>query len=182
MHEQHVASPHGRASFRRRLLAFLLDAIALFVMGFALLALTTAFLGPTVVLDLDLAASPVSEVRGWRVILNAALLAALSGAYFVVAWARFGCTPGQRLLRLVVTMTSSHDARLSTGRATLRWALLGTPLGLLAALTVNAPLPFLVVCVLSFGWFAVLILSTLLSRSGRGVHDRLSGTTVSRRA
>ena len=182
MHEQQEAAPRGRASFRRRLFAFLLDGVGLIVVGFALLALTTAILGPTVLLNMGAAASPVSEVRGWRVILNAVLLAALSGTYFVVAWTRFGCTLGQRQLRLAVTTTSSPGTRPSIERAAFRWALLGAPLGLVAALTVDAPLLFLAVFVVSFGWFAVLILTTLLSRSGRGVHDRLAGTTVTLRA
>lgn len=182
MHEKQEAAPPRRASFLRRLLAFLLDGVGLLVVGFALLAMTTAIVGPTVRLDLDAAASPVSEVRAWRVILNAVLLAALSGTYFVVAWTRFGSTLGQRQLRLVVTVTSSHGTRPSIQRAALRWALLGAPLGLVAALTVDAPLLFLAVFVLSFGWFAGLILTTLLSRTGRGLHDRLAGTTVTRRA
>ena len=66
------------------------------------------------------------------------------------------------------------DRQPSAGRC---WA----PRCLAAALTVEAPLLFLAVAVLSFGWFAALILTTLLSRNGRGLHDRLTGTTVIRR-
>ena len=64
----------------------------------------------------------------------------------------------------------------------LRWALLGAPLGLASALTVSLPLLFLAILVVSFAWFAVLVVTTLLSRTGRGLHDRLAGTTVVRRA
>jgi len=178
MQEPHEATP---ASFVRRLVAFLLDGIVLLVAGFALLALTTVVIGPTVVLDTDAAASPVSEVRGWRVVLNAVLLAALSGLYFVISWARAGWTPGQRLFRIAVR-GSSPLAGISPRQAVLRWALLGAPLGLASALTVNLPLLFLAVVVASFAWFAVLVMTTLLSRTGRGLHDRLAGTTVIRRA
>ena len=74
---------------------------------------------------------------------------------------------------------------LAVGPATLRWALLGAPLGLAAALTVEAPLLFLAVAVLSFGWFAALILTTLLSRNGPRAarstdgHDRHSPRVAS---
>jgi uncharacterized RDD family membrane protein YckC len=182
MHETHVgATPRARASFVRRLLAFVIDGVGILVMGFALLALTTAILGPTVLLDLEASANPVAEVRGWRVILNAVLLAALSGTYFVTSWSRFGWTPGQRLFRLAVDGTSP-GARLTTRQAALRWSLLGAPLGVASALTVEVPLLFLVVAAVSFAWFAALVLTTLFSRTGRGLHDRLAGTTVTRRA
>jgi uncharacterized RDD family membrane protein YckC len=175
----HEPTPGVRASFVRRLVAFLLDGFVLLVAGLALLTLITVFIGPTVLLEMESAASPVSEVRAWRVVLNAVLLAALSGVYFVISWTRFGWTPGQRLFRLAVC-GASPAAGITTGRAFLRWSLLGAPLGLASALTVSAPLLFLAVLVVSFTWFAVLVVTTLFSRTGRGLHDRLAGTTVVR--
>ena len=164
-----------------RLVAFVLDGVVLLVAGFALLTLTTVALGPTVLLDLGSTGNPVSDVRTWRVILNAALLAALSGVYFVISWSRFGWTPGQRLFRLAV-LGASPAAAITPRRAALRWLLLGAPLGLASALTVSVPLLFLAVLVVSFAWFVVLLVTTLLSRTGQGLHDRLAGTTVIRRA
>ena len=182
MQEPHdEATPGVRASFVRRLVAFLLDGVVLLVAGFALLTLTTVAIGPTVVLEPESAASPVSDVRAWRVILNAALLAALSGVYFVISWSRFGWTPGQRLFRLAVR-GASPAAVISPRRAVLRWSLLGAPLGVASALTVSVPLLFLAVLVVSFAWFSVLVVTTLLSHTGRGLHDRLAGSTVIRRA
>jgi uncharacterized RDD family membrane protein YckC len=173
------AMPGVPASFMRRLVAFLLDGVVLLVAGFAVLTFTTVFIGPTVLLEPESAASPVSEVRAWRVVLNAVLLAALSGVYFVISWSRSGRTPGQRLFRLAVR-GAPPAVRISPRRAVLRWSLLGAPLGLAAALTVSVPLLFLGVLVVSFIWFAVLVVTTLLSRTGRGLHDRLAGTTVVR--
>jgi uncharacterized RDD family membrane protein YckC len=168
------------ASFARRLVAFLLDGIVLAVAGFALLALVSVVAGPTVLIDPESAAMPVSEVRGWRVVLNAALLAALSGAYFVISWLRAGWTPGQRIFRIAVRGASPATG-VGPRQAILRWALLGAPLGLASALTVSLPLLFLVVLVASFAWFVVLIVTTLFSRTRRGLHDRLSDTAVFRR-
>jgi uncharacterized RDD family membrane protein YckC len=175
------ATPGARASFVRRLVAFLLDGVVLLLAGFALLTLTAVVIGPTVLLELESAASPVSEVRTWRVVLNAVVLAALSGVYFVISWSRFGQTPGQRLFRLAVR-GASPAAGITPRRAVLRWSLLGAPLGLASALTVSMPLLFLAVLVVSFAWFGVLLVTTLVSRTGRGLHDRLAGTTVIRRA
>ena len=180
MHD--VPEAGGAGLFLRRAFAFVLDGLVLLVLGFVLLAVTTALLGPTVVLDLERPAAPVVEVRMWRLFLNAALLAALSGTYFVAAWTRSGSTPGQHLLNLVVIASASPGARASIGRASLRWALMGAPLGLVAALTVDLPLLFLAVSVASFGWFVVLVVTTAWGRTGRGLHDRLSGTIVTRRA
>jgi uncharacterized RDD family membrane protein YckC len=182
MQEPHdEATPGVRVSFVRRLVAFLLDGVVLFVAGFALLTLTGVIIGPTVLLEMDSAASPVGEVRAWRVVLNAALLAVLSGLYFGISWSRFGWTPLQRLLGLAVR-DASPAAGISPRRAALRWLLLGAPLGLAAALSVSMPLLFLAILVVSFAWFATLVVTTLLSRTGRGLHDRLAGTTVIRRA
>jgi uncharacterized RDD family membrane protein YckC len=172
----------ARASFLRRLVAFLIDGLAIALVGFAVLVVATIVLGPTVRLQLDAPEAPVAEVIGWRVIVNSVLLFVVSAAYFVLSWSRMSFTPGQALLGLTVTSEPPEERRaLAVGPATIRWALLGAPLGLAAALTIEAPLMFLAVAVLSFGWFAALILTTLLSRNGRGLHDRLTGTTVIRR-
>jgi hypothetical protein len=171
-----------RASFMRRVVAFLIDGLTIAVVGFAVLVVATVVIGPTVRLQLDAPEAPVAEVIGWRVIVNSALLFVVSAAYFVLSWSRMSFTPGQALLGLIVTSEPPGERRtLAVGPATIRWALLGAPLGLAAALTIEAPLMFLAVAVLSFGWFAALILTTLLSRNGRGLHDRLTGTTVIRR-
>lgn len=121
------------------------------------------------------------DVIGWRVLLNALLLAGLSAAYFVLSWTRVGRSPGQALLRIGVEDTDADGPKpLPISRAVLRWALLGAPLGLAAAASVNTPLAFLGVSMVSLVWFAVLLLTTLFSRSGRGLHDRIARSTVAR--
>ena len=177
-----------RAAFLRRVLAFLVDGAVLAVLGFALLALASLLVGSTVRMELVGPAAPRVEVIGWRVLLNAVLLASLSAGYFVLSWTRALRSPGQALLRIgVEDADADADADaddftpLPMTRALLRWALLGTPLGLAAAASVNAPLVFLGVSVASLVWFAVLLITTLFSRSGRGLHDRVAGSIVARR-
>jgi len=172
-------TPRPKASFLRRALAFLLDAVVLTLLGFALLALVSLLLGPATRIALDGTAEPAVEVIGWRALLNALLLAALSAGFFVFSWTRSMHTPGQALMGIHVE-DANGPAPMPAGRAALRWALLGAPLGIAATAVVNAPLVFLGVSVVSVVWFAILLLTTLFSRSGRGVHDRFSGSIAVR--
>lgn len=176
-----VAPRGGRPRFWRRAIAFLLDGVALAAMSFVLLWLASLVLGEAVHIELDRSEAPAVTVNSWRVVLNAVLLAGLSAAYFVVSWTHFRSSPGQAFLGIGVADAAGSGAMaLSTARALFRWALLGAPLGVAGAAAVNAPLAFLIVSVLSAGWFAVLLLTTLFSQSGRGLHDRLSRSDVIR--
>jgi uncharacterized RDD family membrane protein YckC len=173
-------SPRNRARIWRRALAFLLDGAALAALGFLVLFIASLLLGPGVRIELDGTQTPRVEAIGWRVVLNAILLAGLSAAYFVTFWIRILRTPGQAALGIAVEDAVHGAMPLPMSRALLRWALLGAPLGILAAATVNVPLAFLFVSAASAAWFAVLIITTLFSRSGRGLHDRASGSVVVR--
>lgn len=176
-----TANPRRRpARIWRRALAFLLDGVALAALGFLGLFVVSLLLGPTVRIELDGTQTPRVEVIGWRVLLNAVLLAALSAAYFVTFWIRTMRTPGQALLGLVVEDVAGGGMPLPLSWALLRWALLGAPLGIAAAAAVNAPLAFLMLSAASAAWFVILLITTLFGRSGRGLHDRLSGSLVVR--
>ena len=74
-----------RASFMRRVVAFLIDGLTIAVVGFAVLAVATIVLGPTVRLRFDAPEAPVAEVLEWRVIVNSVLLFVVSAAYFVLS-------------------------------------------------------------------------------------------------
>jgi uncharacterized RDD family membrane protein YckC len=165
--------------FVRRLLAFVVDGIVLALLAVVLLWLVSMLLGPAIRLEVGDGAASVS-VTGWRVLLNAVVSASLSAAYFVVSWTRWRRSPGQTLLGVEVEDVRRTDpsASLSAPRAIVRWALLGGPLGLAAAVFVNSPLVFAAVSLVTLGWFALLVLTTLFSRSGRGLHDRIAGTVV----
>lgn len=168
----------ARAAFWRRVLAFLVDGAMLAVMGFVLLAVASQLLGPTVQIELSGSAARV-EASAWRSEVNALLLAGLGGGYFVRSWTRSGSSPGQALMRISIQVADAGAASpLPLKHAVLRWALLGPPLGLAAAASVNAPLVFLGVTLASAAWFTTLVLTTLFSPSGRGLHDRFAGSMV----
>lgn len=172
-----------RAGVPRRLAALFMDGIILAAAGFVLLGVLTLVLGPSVTIDMTDPASTSVDSIGWRAMVNAILLAGMSAAYFVLSWTRWSQSPGQRLFGLRVNRSISDRAAgrpLAMRQAILRWSALGGPLGVLAAATVNAPLLFAAVSAGSFCWFALLVASTGVSRSGRGLHDRLSASSVIR--
>ena len=170
-----------RPAFWRRVLAFLRDGATLAVLGFVLLAVAWQLLGPTVEIEISGSGAHV-EASAWRSEVNALVLAALGGGYFVWSWTRSGSSPGQALMRITVEVADAGPGSvLSASRAVLRWALLGPPLGLAAAAAVNAPLVFLAVTAFSAVWFTTLVLTTLFSASGRGLHDRIAGSRVVQR-
>jgi uncharacterized RDD family membrane protein YckC len=182
-----TAPPRPRresASFARRVLAFLVDGVILTILGFALLVLTSLLVGPTLQIELSgSSAPPQVEVIAWRVMLNGLLLAGLNVGYFVVSWTRALRSPGQALLRInVEDVQAQGPVPLSTRSALLRCVLLGAPLGVAASAAISSPLAFLVLTAVSVVWFALLVSTTLFSRSGRGIHDRIAGSIVARRS
>jgi uncharacterized RDD family membrane protein YckC len=177
------------AGFRRRLTAFVVDAIVILPLAYLILLVVTAIAGASAIVDLADPAAANVRVSAARATLNALVVAAVSAIYFVGSWRRAACTPGQLLLDLRVVRQATGavegdpspaegDERLSLRHAVLRWALMGAPLGVASALALDAPIAFLLISVASVVWFASLILSTLFTR--RGVHDRLSGSQVVR--
>lgn len=99
---------------------------------------------------LDVPASLASVLTGAAGVASAAVL--------IVGWARWGTTPGKRLLRLYVS-TPNGSSGVGLGKALLRWV------GY-----------FLSFALLGAGFFLIAF-----SKDKRGLHDLLAGTTVVRR-
>ena len=162
---------------RRRLAAFTLDVLLLCALIFTAAAGLAEVTRPAV--RFDAAAAPaVDEVvfdeRVMRV--GAALGIAIGCGYFCLSWLLLHATPGQRLLGLEV-----HDrdgGSLTPARALARWVALGAPLWI-AASTVPGALG-VTAGVALVGWFVGLLVTTVQSSRGDGLHDRLSGTHVVR--
>ncbi len=113
-----------------RVVAYLVDAVLLSVLFFAILAVLAFVIRPTVrfVSPLDVLRARVIVDSG-RVVLDAIVTTAFSAFYFVLSWHRLGASPGQRLLGLRVR---DQRGRIGLGvrDALVRWAFLGPPLGL----------------------------------------------------
>ncbi|MEO6578546.1 MAG: RDD family protein [Candidatus Limnocylindria bacterium] len=175
-----MALPLSPAGLWRRVAALLVDGLALSVLGFALLSLSVVVIGPSVRIELDGRSAPDVEIVEWRLLLDATLVAAMSASYFVAFWTLRSASPGQAVFGIAVTDRNSSP--LTPRRALLRWALLGAPFGVIAEAAIDVPLVFLIMFGLSVAWVGVLLVTTRLSASGRGLHDRLSGTSVVRKA
>lgn len=167
------------ASVRRRVVAYLLDSIAVAIVAFA-----AAWLVAAVVPALSVSTEPDGSARlavdPVRLALQVVATTAVSGAYFVLSWAgRWKATPGQRLLGMVVA-TEAGGSPLSASRSLVRWVALGAPFGVIAALVVEAPMLWLLVVTLAVGWAVALLVSARLDARRRGIHDRIAGSLVVR--
>jgi uncharacterized RDD family membrane protein YckC len=165
-----------------RLAALLADALALSAMAFAVAVVVSIVLGPAVDLDTtaESAGDAISVDRSVAVV-DAFVVAALGLAYFAGSWWRAGRTPGQRCLRLRVA-AAQHGGRPSAGQAVMRWALLVAPFSL-AAIAGAAERSEAAVALLAVAaWYAALLVSAALDGTGRGLHDRITGTAVGKAA
>lgn len=161
----------------RRVVAWVIDVVAVIVVIVAAAIVIGAVVGPTVRFEPSAGAVEVA-VDGGLVLVNALVSAGLSAAYFVVAWVRWGASPGQRLLGLRVR--GIGDAAVTPGRAIERWILLLPPFGIVAALTASLPSVSALVWAIAPLWYLVLLVTTVRGPDRRGWHDRWSRTVVRR--
>jgi uncharacterized RDD family membrane protein YckC len=166
------------ASASRRLVAYAIDAALVTTILFI------AFIGFGAIVG------PVVELRGidsnWgvsvdigRTMIALLVSAGISSAYFFLSWALRLATPGQQLLGLRVSRATGEGA-LTPGQALRRWTLLMGPLYLSAA--VGTPIPDLraPIAIAITIWYAILLSTTVLSPTRRGLHDHWSGSAVLR--
>ena len=161
---------------RRRLVAFALDTCLLAVLIFLGAVVLSATMGPAMRF---VAAGPgivdhvVLDARLARVTMIAGI--ATGCGYFCVSWLLLHATPGQRLFGLEVR-ERDDGGRLSAGRALSRWVVLGAPLWIAASSASGRS--GIAASVGLFVWFLCLLVTTARSATGRGWHDRLSGSRV----
>jgi uncharacterized RDD family membrane protein YckC len=165
-----------------RLVALLLDAVVLTVLAFVAALVVSLALGPAVELDggAESVGDAVQTDRGVAVV-DALIVAALGALYFAGSWRRSGRTPGQRVLGLQVA--SADGAPLTTGQALVRWLLVAAPFSAAAVLaSASSALDGPVLPALVAAWYLLLLVTTVLSPTSRGVHDRIAGTAVGKAA
>ena len=165
-----------------RLVALLLDAVVLSVLAFLAALVVSLALGPAVEIDggAESVGDAVQTDRGVAVV-DALIVAALGALYFVGSWRRSGRTPGQRVLGLHVA--SADGDGLASGQAIVRWLLVAGPFSAAAVLAAaTSALDGPVLPVLVGAWYLVLLITTVLSPTSRGLHDRIAGTAVGKAA
>lgn len=179
------------AEFPPRAIAFAVDVLLLWLI-FQLLLQGRALVALWLTRDAPQQNDPTLAISG-LVVVAAIALVSLGAIYF---WRVFRATPGQMVLGLFVIRRGTGE-RLTRGGALLRWLALYAPFVLLISYTQLIDIVFrsdllpdgdpLFVASLAYflpvAWYVVLGLSVLLEgKRGRGLHDRLAGSVVVRRA
>ena len=149
------------ASTPRRFVAYLIDG---------LIAGVAAYLFSLLVIDVT-GSRADSLIATWSTTIASL---AFSFVYFVWGWrTRARATPGMRLLKLQVG--NAADGRtLGTGQAIRRWFALGEALSLLYVI----PELSLVASVVVFVYGLILLITTIVSPTKQGLHDRFARTMV----
>ncbi len=152
-------------SLGARLLAWFIDNLLLGVLSMVL------SIGLSAAMGLDTPADPRTVgILYWVVFVAASAL------YFVLAWTSGSrATVGMRALNLRVDRVGDGGP-LAFGQAVVRWALLGYVLFVLVLVPQLAEVASLLWLV----WPFVLLVSTAVSPARRGIHDRVSGSTIVR--
>jgi uncharacterized RDD family membrane protein YckC len=169
---------HSYADAPNRLVGFILDALILTLLVLLGAVAVSAALGPVV--RIDLGSAEVSVDRG-TALVTAVVSSAINAAYFVIAWSRYGASPGQRLLSMRIG--AEAGGRVPVRRAAVRWAVLWGPFAVASLLiTVLGGLPDALLDAVVLGWFVVLLVTIARSPTKQGLHDRLARTVVLKRS
>jgi hypothetical protein len=168
-----TAHPKSR-HLRRRLAAFIVDSGLLVILIFLGAAALGGLLGSTIAFG----AGDGDILYDARLARATAFEGIATGCvYYCASWPLFGATPGQRLLGLAVRVGDGL-APLTPARALARWLVLGAPLWIATSMV---PGWMGVAAAIAMGlWGVCLLVSTIRSATGRGLHDLLSGTRVVR--
>lgn len=171
-----IAGPAGvaLADLPERIIAWVIDAIIIGVIGTILSTITTGILGDNIggVFFTVRLPSLVSSI------VAAVLLLLVSGAYFIGMWSRMGgATVGQRVLKLSVRDATTGQP-IGQSQAITRWLVLGAPLAIwpLYAWSILGWILWLAV----IAYEIYLLVTTAQSPTRQGFHDKYAKTVVAK--
>jgi hypothetical protein len=179
--------------FAIRSVAFVIDLLLIQSTGTVLLQ-PAGFIAGNVLLSNS--GPPDQVVGAWfGFLVPVVIVAIIQGLILAGFWRIYTASPGQLLLGLQ-TVRNADGRRLSRSAALARWLFLFFPALVLTASTdlgiwwayalgaADQPAQTTasgVAITLPVIWFLVLLISALVERHGRGLHDRLSRSVVVRR-
>jgi uncharacterized RDD family membrane protein YckC len=165
-----------------RIIAFVLDVIALAVVGMLLAIIVGGVFGglvsggETVGGSLD---SPGGDLNIGAFVIVGIVAVAISFAYFTYSWVVLRSTPGMRLLGLRIG--DERDGHpISWDQALVRWLIVGVAATLVTFAVYVPSLLGLLLAALGFGWLLVLLYSMTRSPTKQGLHDRTARTILVR--
>jgi uncharacterized RDD family membrane protein YckC len=165
------------ADVPNRVMAFIIDAIILFVINFIVFAILGAIgLNPwtpnpnaTGLGDL-LSYNPVVGL------IQALVGLAVSAGYFIYTWTSMRGTPGQKMLGMQVG-NAADGATLTMEQGLRRWIALFAP-SVIAQALFPWPLLGTIIGLAAFIWVIALIVTTAQSPTKQGLHDTFAKTIV----
>ena len=182
---QPTPPPQPPASVVRRGVAYVADTLVVGIVYYLITTALDAVFGPLVAVSPEGDRLVVVAVEPLRVAFTAAVILAVDAGYFAGAWALTGATPFQALSGIAVRPiqagtpgTAEAPPRLDPGDALRRWAvmaLLPLCVGLLGS---SGALPLELVSAFDVGWTLGLLVTVLVDRGRRGLHDRAAGSIV----
>jgi uncharacterized RDD family membrane protein YckC len=180
---QPVAGASGfvYADVPNRAIAYIIDAIILFVINIIVSLVIGAILGPATRVSFnsnatDLGNLVTADVNYATVLVTALVSTAINGVYFIWTWTQMRGSLGQKLLSMQVG-NEGDGKTLTTNQAVTRWIFLGAPFGIAGALN---PIPALgiIIAIAALAWFIALLVTTAQSPTKQGLHDRYAHTMV----
>jgi uncharacterized RDD family membrane protein YckC len=180
---QPVAAASGfvYADVPNRAIAYIIDAIILFVINIIVSIVIGAILGPATKVSFNSNATDfgnlvTADVNYATVLVTALVSTAINGIYFIWTWTNMRGSLGQKLLSMQVG-NEGDGKTLTTNQAVTRWIFLGAPFGIAGALN---PIPALgiLIALAALAWFIALLVTTAQSPTKQGLHDRYAHTMV----
>jgi uncharacterized RDD family membrane protein YckC len=180
---QPVAATSGfvYADVPNRAIAYIIDAIILFVINIIVSIVIGAILGPATKVSFNSNATDfgnlvTADVNYATVLVTALVSTAINGIYFIWTWTNMRGSLGQKLLSMQVG-NEGDGKTLTTNQAVTRWIFLGAPFGIAGALN---PIPALGIlfALAALAWFIALLVTTAQSPTKQGLHDRYAHPMV----
>jgi uncharacterized RDD family membrane protein YckC len=161
----------------RRVIAYLVDGLIVGALVFLVVTVMTVLFGPTVRFD-DSSTNGLIVDRA-RAITNAVVGVLVGALYFVGSWIRTGRTVGAAVFDLRVVAVDG-TRRLSVAEAVIRWIAIGAPFALLSPIVRGSATLVSSLTLATIVWSVVLLVTTIVDRRHRGIHDRLARSIVIR--
>lgn len=161
------------ADVPNRAIAYIVDAIILFVINLVVGIVLGGILGPSVSIDFE---SGQVTTNWGSAVVSAIVSTLVTGLYFVYTWTSMRGSPGQRMLGMQVG-NASDGATITMDQAIRRWIFLGAPFGIASAFAGAGGLG-LIIGLAGFAYFIYLLVSTAQSPTKQGFHDKQANTVV----
>jgi len=171
-----IAGPGGiaLADAPARIIAIIIDFIVLGIIGFIVNSLTTSLFGDNFLGIFGLQYKTQSLLGA---IITVVVMLAVTGAYFVFMWTRFGgATVGQKLLKLSVRDQNTGGV-ITMNQAIMRWVFLAGPWAI--NFVYGWGLGF-IVSLLVLIYYIYLLISVAQDPMRQGLHDKQAKTVVAK--